>query len=138
MAIETRNQWYELTGKSPTGLDGQRFKLSHGRVADIHKYAPASVYENMLNVEPTLIEPVRIFKGLNRDGHENSFCYVSEPELKWIRAGVSLPAPSDHVFSVYVMDTFEIYDWDFVPKDASNQCSPKEYIERFGVVSWEK
>ncbi len=104
----------------------------------MHKMGWMSFF-NWKNLPYALNNPTAIFKGLARDGHEHSFCYVSKPVRYWTGEGPDDWRRNDPtlVFTVYMMGTLEIYSWKFEKADIDNNY-PVNYKERYGELLWSK
>ena len=102
-----------------------------------HKYGPEHVYYNLANLPFAMTTPAVIFRGLDRQGHEHSYCYVAKPMRRFVADGQSVPLEKGFVFAVFVKKTLEIFDWRFERCDSNNAKYPENHKTRFGTVIWE-
>jgi len=123
------------TGKCPES-DGQcEFKISTQKILWCHKSAPDDIFYNLRNVPFAINSPCAIFKGLERDGHENSYCYVARPARRFIDDEHSVPVGDGWVFLVFMTNALEIFGWRFERADASKN-RPENYERRFKQLIW--
>jgi hypothetical protein len=64
------------------GIGNRQFKIANGLILKMHKMGWDAFY-NYKNLPFALNRPVAIFRGLGREGHEHSYCYVSKPARYW-------------------------------------------------------
>jgi len=97
--------------------------------------APPHVFYNLRNIPFAISRPNAIFKGLQREGHENSYCYVASVARRFVSDSESLPVQDGFVFLVFVSSNLEIFDWRFEP-NATNSKLPKNHEVRFKQMIW--
>jgi hypothetical protein len=86
----------------------------------LNKHGPTDVFYNLKNVPFAVSHPSAIFKGLEREGHENSYCYVAKPHRRFLNETESAPVGEEWVFVVFVTANLEIVKWRFEKADAVN------------------
>jgi hypothetical protein len=122
-------------GRCPESGDECEFKISTQRILWIHKNGPSDKFYNLRNVPFAINHPDLIFKGLQRDGHESSFCYVSRPVRRFISDIENVPVEEGWVFLVFFNSRLEIFDWRF-EKAGQNSRFPENHVERFRELIW--
>src|SRR5213594_5083803 len=78
-------------GKCPESDQTCDFKISTEKINWLHKHGPDDKFYNIQNLPFAVNHPIAIFKGLKREGHENSYCYVAIPARRFINDTESLP-----------------------------------------------
>ena len=109
------------------------FKISTAKINWIHKHGPDDKFYNIRNLPFALNRPVAIFKGLKRDGHDTSYCYIARPVRRFVNDTASLPTAPPWVFMVFIDSNLEVFNWRFEKddKDVVNN-----YSDRFGILLW--
>jgi hypothetical protein len=82
-----------------------------------------------------LNKPRAIFKGLEREGHETSYCYVAQVARRFISDNHSIPVDNKWVFLVFVSSSLEVFWWRF-EKSVGNSGLPENYETRFTKQIW--
>jgi hypothetical protein len=124
------------------GVDGSgncKFKMSNTLILKLHKMCWDQFY-NLKNLPFALNSPVAIFRGIGREGHEHSYCYVSKPTRYWHGEGDNdwSQRRIGFLFTVYIMDTYEIYSWKFEKSDGDSDDLPENHQNRYGELLWPK
>ena len=128
-----------IDGLDTTGTGTRQFKISSSLILKMHKMGWSAFY-NWKNLPFALNHPVAIFRGLAREGHEHSYCYVAKPDRYWHNEGDrdwSERRPG-FLFTIYIMDTFEIYSWKFEKSDHDSDDLPVNHQNRYGELLWPK
>jgi hypothetical protein len=87
-------------------------------------------------VKEVVCEPVVVFRGLEREDHESSCCYVGKPSRDCPRPGIDAPAPPGMVFLVFVTQTGKVFDWRWERQSADEPTFPEEWQSRFTEIIW--
>lgn len=122
-------------GKHPESGNECDFKISTEKILWRHKYGPTDVFYNLRNVPFALTNPTAIFKGLERIGHENSYCYVAKVMRRFVSDSDSEPVEDDWIFLVFVTANLEIFDWRFERQNTRNGL-PENEETRFTKLIW--
>jgi len=123
-------------GKCPEGGEKCEFKISTDKINWLHKNGPDDKFYNLQNVPFALNNPTAIFKGLKREGHEKSYCYVATPARRFLNDTASKPMKPGMVFLVFVSPNLEVFNWRFEPADSSGKL-PENHEVRFTKLIWE-
>lgn len=123
-------------GTGPDGESECQFRISTQKLLWLSTNGPAHAFYNVQNVPFAVAKPCAIFKGLERGGHENSYCYVAKPRRRFISDTVNVVIGEEWVFLVFVTPTFEIFDWRFERADTRHKEYPEKYEERFKELVW--
>jgi hypothetical protein len=123
-------------GKCPENGQKCEFKISTEKINALHKYGPDDKFYNLRNLPFAIAEPDAIFKGLQREGHETSYCYVSRPSRRFVTEETSVPVEDGFVFVVFVTSNLEIFDWRF-EKACPDGRLPENHDTRFTKLIWE-
>ena len=123
-------------GKHPESRQECEFKISTEKISWLHKYGPDDKFYNLQNVPNALNHPNAIWKGLEREGHENSYCYVAKVARRFVSDTASKPVGDDWVFVVFVSLNLEVFDWRF-EKVGGNGKFPENHDVRFTKLIWE-
>src|SRR5256885_14262500 len=113
-------------GRCPESGEKCEFKISTQKIKWIHKFGTDDKFYNLRNVPFAINEPTAIFKGLKRDEHEGSYCYVANPAQRFINDEISKRVEPGMVFLVFILSTHEIFDWRFERADSSGKL-PENY-----------
>src|SRR5260221_13072900 len=112
-------------GKCPESDADCEFRISTQKILWCHKSAPEHVFYNLRNVPFAVNNPHAIFKGLEREGHENSYCYVARPERRFVSDTESVPVDDGWVFVLFITSALEIFSWRFEKSDQNNNMLPE-------------
>src|SRR6266446_1403048 len=104
--------------------------------ATLLTYGPDDKFYNLQNVPFAVNHPHAIFKGLEREGHETSYCYVAKPVRRFINDTLSEPLRAGLVFVVFVSSNLEIFNWRF-EKACGDGKFPENHHARFTKLIWE-
>ncbi len=127
---------YTFTIKNPA--DGQDL-LIRFEFAAIEHYViyNKTKLNNIETAKKVLINPKRIFVGINRPVRNDGMCFVGQPETWYIREDRKVPFPKEKfVFSVYLNSRLSVYDFRAEEIDSEDPLSPKDWKNRFGGVLW--
>ena len=122
-------------GRCPETGKTCEFKISTEKINWLHKYGPDDKFYNLQNLPFAISNPVAIFKGLERFGHEMSYCFVAKPARRFVGDGLSKPLEEGFVFLVFVSSNFEIFDWRF-EKACETGEFPENHDTRFTDKIW--
>jgi hypothetical protein len=125
------------SGRCPDSDSECEFKISTQKILWCHKSAPEHVFYNLRNVPFAINNPHAIFRGLERDGHENSYCYVAYAARRFVSDTNSVPVDDDWVFLVFATSNLEIFDWRF-EKVSPNTRLPENHEKRFHQLIWQR
>lgn len=121
------------------GSDGQiiELKLRNSLVLQWYKKGWKKFFDYK-NLAWSLKNPTAIFRGLERQDHEGSFCYVALPDYHWVGEGREdcRPKRDGYVFEVYVDSSLWIYNWRWGKADFDDGNVPADYKERYGEKLW--
>ena len=124
-------------GRCPESGQKCEFKISTEKINWLHKYGPDDKFYNLQNVPFAVNHPHAIFKGLEREGHETSYCFVAKPARRFINDTLSEPLRAGLVFVVFVSSNLEIFNWRF-EKACGDGKFPENHAARFTKLIWEK
>lgn len=98
---------------------------------------PTWKYHALLDVPGVLFEPRCIFRGLEREGTEEFYCYVARPRRRKRQDGREEPTPPDRALFVFVSKRGTIlkWRWERVDPDVPLEDSCRS---RFGTLAWPK
>jgi hypothetical protein len=122
-------------GKCPETGQSREFKISTDKISWIHKTGTDDKFYNLQNVPFTISSPHAIFRGLKREGHETSYCYVAKPVRRFTSESESVPVGDGFVFVVFVSSNFEIFNWRFERADGGGKL-PENHHSRFAELLW--
>jgi hypothetical protein len=123
-------------GRCPKSGKNCEFKISTEKINWLHKHGPDDKFYNIRNLPFAVNNPNAIFKGLDREGHENSYCYVASPTRRFVDDTISKPVNDEWVFLVFVSQNLEIFDWRF-ERSGTDGKLPENYATRFTTLIWE-
>lgn len=103
----------------------------------MHKMGWKTLF-NWKNLPYGLNYPVAVFKGLEREGHDESYCYVSKPHRVWTGEGDDdwFIRSEGYVFAIYMFDSLEIFSWKFEKTDDVNFDFPERFESRYAQKVW--
>ena len=125
------------TGRCPDSNAECEFKISTQKILWCHKSAPEHVFYNLRNVPFAISNPHAIFRGLEREGHEKSYCYVAVVDRRFVSDINSVLVDDDLVFLVFATSNLEIFDWRF-EKVSPNSRLPENHEKRFKQLIWQR
>src|SRR5262245_14537605 len=137
MELNKARTYATQTARHPVNGGECEFRISADLIMRKNKYGPDDVFYNLRNVPFAVNHPQAIFKGLDRDGHENSYCYAACPCRRFVSDNNSLPVEDGFVFLVFVTADFDIFDWRFEKTDDIDKQLPRNYKHRFGELIWQ-
>ncbi len=123
-------------GKCTESGEKCEFKISTSKISWLHKHGPDDKFYNIQNLPYAINHPNAIFKGLKRDAHEQSYCYVASPDRRFVNDTNSVRLSPGWVFLVFVSSNLEIFDWRFERADKNGKL-PENYETRFTTLIWE-
>jgi hypothetical protein len=123
-------------GKCPESGQSCEFKISTEKIIWLHKYGPDDKFYNIQNLPFAVNHPNAIFKGLKRDGHDNSYCYVASPVRRFVGDTASKSLSDEWVFLVFVSQNLEVFDWRF-ERAGQDHKLPENHETRFTTLIWE-
>lgn len=138
MALNKARTFAMQTGKCPNGVGECSFKISTEKIKARHKYAPDDVFYNLRNVPYAISSPTAIYQGLEREGHEKSYCYCSKPARRFKSDTESVPVGDGFVFLVFVTEALEIFDWRFEKCCSNNPQVPENHDKRYKQLIWKQ
>ena len=122
--------------RNPKDLDGPQVQavLPGWLVLKTYKYQEAR-YHNFRVVMEVLKDPDHIYSGI-RNHNDHFWCFSRKPEHWYNKDGHRIPFPKELVYTVYLNDRYEIFD--FFPRDALSKDSTycKDHEQTFGAVIW--
>lgn len=138
MSLNKSKSFAFLTGRCPESDGECKFKISTEKILWSHSgRGPAHLFYNLNNVPFAISNPCAIFKGLEREGHENSYCYAARPARRFISDTESVPVQDGFTFLVFVNSSLEIFDWGF-EETHPNSKLPTGYSARYKQIIWQK
>jgi hypothetical protein len=123
-------------GRCPESGQKCEFKISTEKINWRHKCGPDDKFYNLQNLPFAVNSPNAIFKGLKREGHETSYCYVARPARRFVSETTSVPLEDGLVFVVFITSNLEIYDWRFEWACDDGKL-PENHETRFTTLIWE-
>lgn len=75
----SRLGYYPIAGLNPVNRREEEFFISVAQVSHLETSGPECRFYELRSVESVLRAPVRIYKGLKRDGKGEALCYVGRP-----------------------------------------------------------
>ena len=95
-------------------------------------------YFNALLIPETLKNPIAIFKGLERDNHEDGWCYCGKPSKRrqhWDET-TTVPFPDGKIFLVFADKNRFVFNWRMEKENHYYSGLPKNFETRFGQTLW--
>ncbi len=123
-------------GRCPENEQTCEFKISTQKINWLHKHGPDDKFYNLRNVPFAISRPTAIFRGLEREGHETSYCYVASPARRFVDDSNNVPVKDGYVFVVFISSNLEIFDWRFERSDGGGKL-PENHQTRFTKLIWE-
>ena len=136
MKLSTSKAFVVQDGKCPESGQRCEFKISTGKISWLHKYGPDDKFYNIWNLAFAVNNPNAIFKGLKREGHDNSYCYSASPARRFVNDSESIPINDGWIFLVFVSHNLEIFDWRFEHAGPVGRL-PENHETRFTKLIWE-
>jgi hypothetical protein len=137
LALTKSKVFAVVTGKCPESSGECEFKISTSKIRWLNTHGPTDVFYSLKNVPFTMSEPCAIFKGLEREGQENSYCYVAKPNRRFRGEDQSVAVGEEWVFLVFLSSNLEIFNWRFERADAVDNFVPENYKTRFKKLLWQ-
>ncbi|MEX0728498.1 MAG: hypothetical protein WD065_19655 [Planctomycetaceae bacterium] len=89
------------------------FFVSIELLRHLERFGPLVQFYDAFLLPVAACEPVRVFRGLKREDHQDSLCYVSKPAKKYRGEKVWVPPPRKRVFLMFVRDDKTVLDWEW-------------------------
>jgi hypothetical protein len=122
-------------GLDPSGSGKGEFRFCLKQVDHLLVNGPKDKYYEIYSAYDVLNNPVMIFEGLQRPGHEQSLCYVGRPRV--YGDGVEYPPRPSMLFLVCMTVEKKIFEWRWEREDC-NTAQPKNAKQRFGKLKWKQ
>jgi len=124
-----------VEGLGPTG-ENCTFWVSISLLKHLQRYGPHQKFYDALLLPEALLKRLRIFQGLNRDGYDGGYGYVSLPSKRYRSHDVELPPPPGLLFIVFVRQDFVVMDWEWRKIHEGNSTYPKDWENDFDKEIW--
>lgn len=79
----------------------------------LERFGPLVQFYDAFLLPRVAKEPIRIFRGLKREEHEQSLCYVAKPSKRYRGDRIWIPAPKQRVFLMFVRADKTVLDWEW-------------------------
>lgn len=125
-----------IAGIDPSGSGECQFKISKKHADHFLDNGPVYKYYEIQSAVEVLKAPNLIFKGLKRDGHGESFCYVGRPRKygeDWVG-----PPPIGMVFLVCLTEQLTFFEWRWDKEDGEKAGFPLGSETRFEKLVWKR
>lgn len=115
------------------------FIIAQEKVDNLQRYGPSSKFFDLELLPQTLGKPDAIFKGLNREGLTDPYCYSKSPSQRRKSSQIMLPPPPGLVFVVSINRDhrgYVILDWEMRKIDPGQGGHPLNWQTDFGGRLW--
>lgn len=129
---------FEFEGASPTGLANRLIVVPKGRILKhLQETGNQSVLEEAWLIPEVCMAPTAIWRGLQRNGQEEAFCYCGKPDGSFAKShGMEVAIPEGCVFLVFLTTNLEVTKWRFCKEDEQSPGFPVSHETRFGERTW--
>ncbi len=131
---------WEFPGKSPSGVVNKLFTIKPQSLLD-HLQATGnhSKLNEAWHIPDICSNPNGIWRGLDRVGQEEAYCYVGFPTGEFAKKhGVNVEIHSGLVMLVFTDPELVVTKWRLCQPDKVNQSWPEGHDTRFGERIWPK
>jgi hypothetical protein len=133
-----RHNCVSVMGFDPYTGEDREFWIEKDLIQHFYKISKLDKFKELYCV--TEIASARssvIFKGLEREGHEESLCYVGLASCAYTRDGHQRTPRPRETFAVFILKNDKIFRWGWEAA-ADNLVYPLGYETRFGPRIWPK
>lgn len=147
-------EFCEIDGFCPVEFQvvSDLFRFRRAVLEHLERYGPAQRIYDTLLVPDAVLNPRRIYSGLQRANYRNGLCYCSLPETRTLVVEEKkvddeidemvtevVAAPQNKVFCVFVNLTgskYTILDWQWRESDRGTPDAPMNASTHFGRLLW--
>ena len=111
-------------------------RIEQAHIDGLTRHGVRARFFRLLLVEGMLADPMVVFQGWEREGHDNDLCYVGRPERDFRSGSIEVPPPPGMVFVVFVTASGKVSEWRWEKSDEENPEFPEDYKARFRRIVW--
>lgn len=131
-----RHNCVSVIGLSPTDEGQQEFWINKDVIQHHYKRGPLHKFYELHLVKEVMAAPAVIFRGLEREGQEEAYCYAGLASCGYTNRGDRLPPPLGMTFAVYVTKDFLIFRWGWERSHEQTLTYPENYPNRYRSQLW--
>jgi hypothetical protein len=126
-----------LPGFDPSGQGTREFWIEKDLIGYYYRISKLDKWKELNCVKEVMGSPSVIFKGLQREGQEESLCYAGLASRRYSPSGEPRDPRPHETFAVFILSNDKIFRWGWEPAD-DNLTYPLGYRTRFGCQLWPK
>jgi hypothetical protein len=134
----------EIAARDPDDPSGERritLRIDAGCMDRLYKGEQRHLTKwwGLFTACQVLQQPERIFRGIVREGEatmRKGLCYVGRPLTFHDQHGRQYPRPARFVYTVYVSERLEIYDWRPEQVSEDDPSAPEGWHTRYMTLAW--
>lgn len=119
-----------------TGVGRRQVWLAQALIEKVSRGVLTPKFYRIQLIPEVLLNPLAVFEGWDRPGHDRDFCYVGIPSKDVRSESIEVPAPPGMAFLVFVTARGNVTDWRWEVTDTAIPGYPENWRQRFGRKLW--